>query len=366
MEKILKNGLTTGTCAACALKAALLLHNEGVLPQSVSAKNPQGEMLTMPVESGYKTKNGAVAVCVKNAGDDADITHGSSIVVEFVLKDSPETEFVAGEGVGTVTKPGLFASVGEPAINPGPRQMMESVLIELLPKGKGAKVIISVPGGDVLAESTLNPMLGIEGGISIIGTTGIVRPMSEEAFKVSLVPQFSILKESGITVPVLVPGKIGEQIALKCGIDRNALIQTSNFIGFMLDKAVGYDFEDIVIFGHIGKLIKLSGGIFHTHSHVADARQEIFAAYLGMLGADTDILQKVLSANTTETIMRIISECEMTGVYSILAQKAAQRSALHVKGKASVGIVMADIKGNVMGFDDNAKRIGERLQWKIN
>lgn len=366
MQKKLRNGLTTGTCATAALKAALLLIYDGQLPKEVEVKNPQGQMLRMGVAGGGMiARNHASAWTVKDAGDDIDVTHGCVINVEVEVKAAQGIEYVAGDGVGVATKAGLFIPVGEPAINPGPRKMMQYVLDEFLPEGKGAVITISVSGGEELAKQTLNPMLGIEGGISIIGTTGIVRPMSEEAFKDSLVPQLAVIKESQFKVPVLVPGKIGENIALRYGFDAQQLVQTSNFIGFMLDQAVAYEFADIVVFGHIGKLIKLAGGIFHTHSHVADARQEIFAAYLAMEGASQNLIEHVLKENTTEAIMQLVQQENLQSVYPLLVKRAAARCCQHVKNKARIGVVFVDMAGNILAADDNAKAIGASNNWNI-
>ena len=367
MPKELRNGLTTGTCATAALKAALFILLKNELPSFVKVKNPQEEFLQMPIAGGEKISAGrALAWTIKDAGDDIDVTHGAKICVEIFLNDSGKVEYLAGEGVGIAKKPGLFIPLGEPAINPGPKKMMQFVLDELLPADKGICIKISVPGGEQLAEKTLNPMLGIEGGISIIGTTGIVRPMSEEAFKDSLVPQYSVLKETGIKVPILVPGKIGENIALKYGINAQQMVQTSNFIGFMLDKAVEYGFSELIVWGHIGKLIKLSGGIFHTHSHVADARQEIFAAYLASIGAGQELVEKVLALNTTEAIMSLVAECGYQDVYPLLVKRAAQRCEQHVKGQARIGIVFVDIAGKILAADENARLIGDQIRWNID
>ena len=363
----LRDGLTTGTCAAAALKAALMLILNGKLPATVQVKNPQGQILKMPIEGGkVLSASSAIAWTFKDAGDDIDVTHGAKICVELSLYEGDDVEYIAGEGVGIAKKPGLFVPVGEPAINPGPRQMMKYVLDDLLPAGKSAQITISVPDGQALAEKTLNPFLGIEGGISIIGTTGIVRPMSEEAFKESLVPQYSVLRELGIRIPILVPGKIGENIALKFGINSEQIVQTSNFIGFMLDKAVEYGFKELIIWGHIGKLIKLAGGIFHTHSHVADGRQEIFAAYLALLGAPQSFIGKILTSNTTEAIILLVREYGYDEVYKLLAQQAAKRCHQHAKYSICVGVVLVDIVGNILAMDKNAKKIGEKNKWRIN
>ena len=365
LAKTLRNGLTTGTCATSALKAALILLYEGVLPTSVDVKNPQGATLTMPIEGGKLEDKGASAWVIKDAGDDIDVTHDAQICVKVLPRADDKVLYHAGEGVGVATKPGLYIPVGEAAINPGPKKMMQMVVDELMPENSGADITISVQNGEELAKQTLNPILGIEGGISIIGTTGIVRPMSEEAFKDSLVPQYGVLKGAGFATPILVPGKIGADVAVRYNIKEEMLVQTSNFIGFMLDKAVEAGFTRVIIFGHLGKLIKLAGGIFHTHSHVADARQEIFAAYLALLGAKQEMISQVLTANTTETIMELVKEQGLEEVYDVLAQRAVKRCQQHVKNKLTVGVVFIDIAGNILAADDNARSLGAQLKWTI-
>lgn len=194
--------------------------------------------------------------------------------------------FYAGLGIGKVTEAGLSIPPGEPAINPGPRKMMTKVVRELLPEGYGCDITISIPKGVELAKKTLNPILGIEGGISVIGTTGVVRPMSEEGFKNSLTPQISVAKANGFDDIIFVPGKIGENIASKLNLPAKAMVQTSNFIGHMLEFTADEGIKSVLLFGHLGKLVKVAGGIFYTHSKIADARLEILASYAALLGMD--------------------------------------------------------------------------------
>ena len=169
----MRKGITTGTCAAAAAKAAVLAW-QGQLVAAVEVLSPQGVTLVAPVAGSRATAGGGAAWIVKDAGDDPDITNGAKIVAEVVITDQPGIVIQAGIGVGTVTKPGLAVPVGEPAINPGPRTMITRAVAECLPAGKGAIVTISIPDGEKLAARTLNPILGIAGGLSIIGTTGIV------------------------------------------------------------------------------------------------------------------------------------------------------------------------------------------------
>ena len=214
------------------------------------------------------------------------------------------------------------------------------------------EVEISIPDGVELAKKTLNPILGVEGGLSVIGTTGVLRPMSEDAFKNSLVPQIDVAKSAGFNTLVFVPGKIGETIAKKIGFAENSIVQTSNFIGFMIEAAADRNIEKIILCGHLGKLIKVAGGIFHTHNRVADGRLEILAAYSAAEGLPTDEVKKILSANTTEDAMTIISENHLERVYKKIAARASLRAERYVFGKIKFSTILVDYAGNILGSDE--------------
>lgn len=366
MKKFLKSGFTTGTCVAAATKAALLtyLGNE---VNEVKIAALSGEILSIPIENAKKNKCGGFAAVKKNSGDDPDITNGILIQVEVIVRHhDQEIVITAGEGVGIITKPGLSVAVGQPAVNPGPRKMISAVIREVLGDVYGCEVIIHIPQGAELAKKTLNPVLGIEGGLSIIGTSGVVRPMSEEAFKHSLSPQISVAKAKGMNTLVFVPGKIGYDICIsKLDISPDAIIQTSNFIGFMLEHAVENKIKNILLVGHLGKLIKIAGGIFHTHNRVADARLEILAAYSALIGANSQMVEEILTTTTTEAAVEIICKNHLEKVYGILAQKISYRSMRYVYQELCVGAVITTLDGTILGMDDNARRIGGDLGWII-
>ena len=363
----MRTGYTTGSCVAAALKASIIYWQTGRIPLSVAVLSPQDQPIEVPIAGGKILIPHKSIECwvIKDAGDDPDITHGASIHVSIQVREDAKRIIKAGEGVGTVTKPGLNIPVGEPAINKGPRVMIEKVLQECLKVEQGLQITVSVPEGRKLAQKTLNPILGIEGGISIIGTTGIVYPMSEEAFKDSLKPQFEIVRAAGYEVAVMAPGKIGLEIAEKYNLPAETMVQTSNFIGFMLEQAVRAGFKEVIIWGHIGKLVKLAGGIFHTHSHIADARREIFASQLALMGADQQLIAEVLECVTTEAIISLLQAGPYTGVYKQLAEKARKRSEQHVYGELKVGIVFVSMAGELLAIDDNALAIGEKMSWNL-
>ena len=229
MKKFLRGGYTTGACAAAGVKAALILLTTGEVVEDVEITALDGTLLKIPVARVEKVPDGIRAEVVKFSGDDPDITNGASVFTTVRQIFGDEIIFRAGVGVGHVTKAGLQLPVGEPAINPKPRQLIRNVAAQF--NVGGLEVEISIPAGVELAKKTLNPILGVEGGLSVIGTTGVLRPMSEEAFKNSLVPQIDVAIAAGFDELIFVPGKIGETIAKKLGFDDGAIIQTSNFIG---------------------------------------------------------------------------------------------------------------------------------------
>ena len=363
----MRSGYTTGSCAAAGTKAAILAL-QGSIVMEIELHALSGELLHIPIKNVELTKQGARAEVIKDAGDDPDITNGASVFTEVVLNpQDSDIRFHAGLGIGTVTQPGLSVPPGEPAINPGPRTMMTQVVRELLPKSCGCDITVSIPKGVELCKKTLNPILGIKGGISVIGTTGVVRPMSEEGFKNSLTPQISVAKAKGYDDIIFVPGKIGERAAVKWGLPAEAMAQTSNFIGHMLEFAADEGIRAVLLFGHLGKMVKVAGGIFYTHSKIADARQEILASYAALMGMDRQGVEEIFGTITTEAAMPIIERYGLAekGYYNLLAKRASLRAQQHVFNALTVGTVMVTLKGELLGMDDNAREIGGRLGWNL-
>lgn len=366
LKKNMRNGYTTGACAAAGAKAALLFL-QGEKCDCVSITALDGTELDIPIQSLYFIPQGAKAEVIKDSGDDPDITNGASVYTSVkLLPGKPGIRFKAGRGIGTVTKPGLAVPVGEPSINPGPRKLIANEIYTVLEASQGCEVEISIPAGEDLAKRTLNPILGIQGGISVIGTTGIVRPMSEEGFKNSLLPQIDVAKAAGFNTLIFVPGKIGETIAVKqCGLPAAAMVQTSNFIGFMLEAAAERKIERVLLFGHIGKLIKVAAGVFYTHNRIADARLETMAAYAAQQGLPAAGVERILAAATTEDAMTVIEEYSLQKVYEILTARASLRAERYTFGRLKTGTVMVTLKGKILGMDSTAKEIGRDLHWNI-
>jgi len=359
----LRRGITPGTCAAAAAKAAVLAAL-GRPPAQVTVASPQGRPITVPVAGCRAVGEGGSAEVVKDAGDDPDVTDGVTVAASVVITADPGIVIRAGEGVGTVTKPGLAVPVGQPAVNPGPRRMIEQALRDVLPAGRGAAVTIAIPGGRELAARTLNPILGIEGGLSVIGTTGIVEPMSEEAWKTSLTPQISVVRALGHDTAVFVPGKIGQDIAInRCRLPADQVVQTSNFIGHMLDSAVEQGMKRILLFGHLGKIVKVAAGIFQTHSRLADARLETLAAHAAAEGAPREAVEEILACATTEAAVAVIGRYPLAGVWPRLAARASLRAERHVHGRLAVGTAIVTLGGGILGHDARAAEIGGSLGW---
>ena len=365
MKKILRNGYTTGACAAAGVKAALIFMSSNVIVDSVDITALDGTILHIPIKNIDNEEGDFSSITVeviKDSGDDPDVTNGASIFTTIRPIEGNEIVFKAGIGIGKVTRAGLSVPIGEPAINPGPRQLIKNVIKEFFDESTGFEITISIPAGVELAKKTLNPVLGIEGGISVIGTTGVLRPMSEEAFKKSLVPQIDVAKAAGFTSLIFVPGKIGEVAAINIGLPKAAIVQTSNFIGYMLNAAVERSIKNILFFGHLGKLAKVAAGVFYTHNRIADGRLETIAAYAAANGLDSDSVKKILNSNTTEEAMSIISENQFEKIYDIIAERASIRAQRYVFNELTVGTAIVNMDGKVLGADVNAKRIIDELK----
>lgn len=352
-----KKGYTTGSCATAAAVSALLAL-AGKHPQQIKIILPDQKTIDIPVAScGIGTDFGWAEV-IKDAGDDPDVTHGHIIGACVRLIESGHIVIKGGKGVGVVTKPGLKVAVGEPAINPVPKQMiLDNIKKTLVSLGikQGVEITIYVPEGEKLAEKTLNSKLGIIGGISILGTTGIVEPMSEERFKLSLLPQLEIARAAGYKEIILTPGRAGQKAAEKfLAFPEDAIILSSNFIGFMLEHAIGMGFKKVIIFGSLGKLVKLAGGIFYTHSKIADARREILACHTALLGFSSELVRKVFLANTTEEIIDLLKTHNGEKVLWQIAAEAKKRAEDYIFNEAQVEVIITNMAGIPVAWSSQA------------
>lgn len=360
----MNKGFTTGSCAAAAAKAAAVMLLTGKKKSKIEISTPAGVRYCPGIEE-IVIGDGYVSCGVrKESGDDPDVTKGFLICarVSFV-KNSETIERIVidgGQGVGRVTKPGLDQPVGNAAINSVPRQMIEKEVCEVLDffdEQRSLRVEISVPGGEELAKKTFNPRIGIEGGISIIGTTGIVEPMSTRALLDTIKVELRQNRELGLDVAVISPGNYGfEFMKEKYDYDLDRAVKCSNFIGETIDMAAELGFKKILLCGHIGKLIKVSGGIMNTHSGEGDCRMELMAAAAIKSGASIDSLLQILSCVSTEEAVEIyrregIDEKCFAYIMDRISFYLNKRAA----GKADVECIMYSNRHGLLGETKEAK-----------
>lgn len=364
--KALRKGYTTGSCATAAAKVAALMVLRQHIIHQVSIVTPSGVTLRLNVESPHIEGQQAIAAIRKDGGDDVDATHGMLIFARVSLNDSGEIVLCGGEGVGKVTRKGIGLPIGSAAINRTPRQTIEAAVREVIGPSRGAEVEIFAPEGDERAKKTYNSRLGIIGGISIIGTTGIVTPMSEESWKRSLSLEMEIKREAGLERVVLVPGNHGERfVREQMGLPGDIVVTMSNFVGFMIEEAVRMGYKQIVLIGHPGKLVKIAAGIFHTHSHIADARMETLVAHLALLGAPHELLLLVSECDTTEAAMEHIDAAGFSHLYNHLAQRICQRVMLNLrftKNPPQCDAIMFSFDNKILGASRSFEAIVEDLK----
>lgn len=313
-KKELRKGFTTGSCGAAAAKAALYILLTGSVKEEIEIITPGGAVFRTEVKDIFREGNRVRCAVVKDGGDDPDVTTGLHVTAEVSAEErgdgALEIQIEGGPGVGRVTLPGLDQPVGNAAINRVPRQMMEKELTEvaeLLDFRGRIRVILSVPGGEAAAERTFNPRLGIEGGISILGTTGIVEPMSTRAILDTIRVELNQRKALGDRIAAVSPGNYGLNFMQETyGYDLNRSVKCSNYVGDTVDMVREMDFRGMLLTGHIGKLIKVSGGIMNTHSKEGDARMELLAAGVIRAGGSTDTLRGILNCRVTEEALGII------------------------------------------------------------
>lgn len=313
-KKELRKGFTTGSCGAAAAKAALYMLLTGGVKDEIEIITPGGAVFRTEVKDIFREGNRVRCAVVKDGGDDPDVTTGLHVTAEVRAEErgdgALEIQIEGGPGVGRVTLPGLDQPVGNAAINRVPRQMIEkelSEVAELLDFRGRIRVILSVPGGETAAERTFNPRLGIEGGISILGTTGIVEPMSTRAILDTIRVELNQRKALGDRIAAVSPGNYGLNFMKETyGYDLNRSVKCSNYVGDTVDMVREMGFRGMLLTGHIGKLIKVSGGIMNTHSKEGDARMELLAAGVIRAGGSTDTLRGILNCRVTEEALGII------------------------------------------------------------
>ncbi len=358
----LRRGRSSGSCAAAAARAAVaMLFNDEKL-KKVSINTPAGVRLKMDLED-VDCKAGMVSCAVrKDAGDDPDITNGMLIYARAIVVSEPGVMIKAGQGVGMVTRPGLQVEVGKPAINPVPEKMILEEACAVLPPGKGVEIEINIPDGERLTQKTLNARLGITGGLSILGTSGLVEPMSEQSYKDTLALELKAVRQEHRGPAVLVTGNYGRELAREhFRLPEKAIVKIGNLIGFSLDRCLELEFEKILLIGHIGKLIKVTAGVFNTHSRIADARFEIFAARAALLGAAPEQIRKLREMTTTEDMVDLLAGLGDENIFNRLAVDVSSRAGDYLYGQMEVGTILFNFRRGLLGCDEKAGQILEEF-----
>ena len=368
-QKLLRCGYTTGTCAALGAAGAARLLLTGKAPETVALRTPKGIVVEVAPLFCRRTGPGAECAIEKDGGDDVDVTTGLPIVATVeLLPGTTEVRIAGGPGVGRVTRPGLDQPVGEAAINHVPRRMIAEALqreAETACYTGGFAVTLSIPGGEEVARRTFNPHIGVAGGLSILGTSGIVEPMSQQAILDTIQLEMNqaalrVQTEAGPRRLILAPGNYGLDY-LGTAYPEFAFIpvvKTSNFIGDTLDMAASAGFEDVLLVGHVGKLCKLAGGIMNTHSHTADCRTELFCTYAALSGAGQEVCAALLHAATTDACIEILDKAGLrapvlAGLVDAIQTHLDRRAA----GVFRVGAILFSNQYGPLGQTQTAKEL---------
>lgn len=364
----LKFGYTTGSCAAAASKAAVRMLLFGEEIRQGKLLTPKGILLYLDVESIQRTEKFVKCAVQKYSGDDPDVTDGIFVFAKAERTDENGITLDGGEGVGRVTRKGLEQKPGEAAINKVPRQMILREAQEVCREAGytgGLRIVISIPEGKALAARTFNPRLGIEGGISVLGTSGIVEPMSEKALTDTIFLEMKMLKENGYPSCYLVPGNYGSDfLAEKLNYNGNLAVKCSNYIGEALDDAVHLGMESVLLIGHVGKLIKLAAGVMNTHSRQADCRMEVFASHAALSGADRETVGRIFQCITTTEAVEIL---KTEGLLPAVMETVMERIEFHLnhrcQGKVKAEAIVFSTEDGILGKTKKADEVLKRIRY---
>lgn len=367
-QKKLRCGYTTGTCGAAAAMAAaskLLLHKEY---KEVTLLTPKGITAFLSIDSTICEETSVTSSVIKDSGDDPDITNGITIYAKVYLgstqlrEDGPKVIITSGQGIGIVTKEGLEQQVGKPAINKIPRKMIRDAVEKVCNQSdyEGEIIVeISAPEGVELAKKTFNPKLGIEGGISILGTSGIVEPMSEKAFVDTIEIELKMMQAELVKNLLIVPGNYGQEYIKKhLNIQDAKAVKCSNYIGEAIDLAVSFSFESLLLVGNFGKLVKLAGGIMNTYSKIADGRFEIIGVHAALCGADKTTIEEIMECVTTEQALDILVANQLdTPVLESILGKINKVVCSRAGEKLKIGVILFSEKRGYLGMTEYAQEL---------
>ena len=365
-SKKLRCGFTTGTCAAAASAGAARMLLSGKVIENITVITPSGNSVTVGL-TDIKKENDYVSCAVqKDSGDDPDVTD-KILVYSTVSYEKSGITVDGGEGVGRVTKNGLKQQIGEAAINPVPRKMIEEQLKTAASDYSydgGLKAVISVPMGIQIAKKTFNPRLGIEGGISILGTTGIVEPMSEQALIDTISVELDVRKAQNEEFIIVTPGNYGQDFLRdNLGIAVDKCVKCSNFIGDTIDMCIEKGFKSMLLVGHIGKLSKLGCTIYNTHSRYADGRMEAFALCAALCGAERQVLENILGCINTDAALEILKKEGIFDETIKMLEKRIDRSLkLRAKGSIEIGMITFSEEYGILCKTENADNMLEKLK----
>ena len=369
-QKLLRCGYTTGTCAALGAAGAARLLLTGHAPETVALRTPKGIVVEVAPLFCRRTDTGAECAIEKDGGDDVDVTTGLPVIATVeLLPGCTDIRIDGGRGVGRVTKPGLDQPVGAAAINHVPRQMIAEALrreAEAACYTGGFAVTISIQNGEEVARRTFNPHIGVEGGLSVLGTSGIVEPMSQQAIldTIQLEMNQAVLRAGTPKRLILAPGNYGLDYLHDTypAFAAIPVVKTSNFIGDTLDMAASAGFEQVLLVGHVGKLVKVAGGIMNTHSHTADCRTELFCAHAALCGAGRELCAALYAAATTDACLELL---DAAGLRAPVLESLLDAIQLHLDRRAGeafrVGAVLFSNQHGPLGATQTAKELLE--QW---
>ena len=350
-----REGFTTGACAAAAAKAATRVLVRGQLFEAIESTLPNGQRHTFALERCELLDEVALCSILKDAGDDPDCTHGAEIVAEVRFAGEDAILLEGGVGVATVTKPGLGLEVGAPAINPVPRRNITEMVREELVQAPalGARVTISVPGGEELAKQTINARLGLLGGISILGTSGIVKPYSTAAYKASVIQSIDVARRRQIDTLVLTTGGKSEAYAMRLypELPEEAFIQVGDFVGVGVRHCARRAASSAVIVGMIGKLSKMADGKTMTHAAGSEVNMELLAQIATDLAAAPEVVARIRAANTARHVLELATQAGLDDLADAICARVVAHLERHAASVAPLALhaILVDFDGRVLG-----------------